>query len=50
MSNADWVHLNDCVHNPHRIDYLSCHLPKVERVLDGGVSGSSFAEKGNGLP
>jgi beta-glucosidase len=37
MPNTDWPHLDGCVHDPQRIDFLSRYLLQVQRALDGGV-------------
>jgi beta-glucosidase len=37
MANTDWPHLDGCVHDPQRIDFLTRYLLQVKRALDEGV-------------
>jgi beta-glucosidase len=37
MANTDWPHLDGCVHDPQRIDFLGRYLLQVQRALDEGV-------------
>jgi beta-glucosidase len=37
MANTDWLHLDGCVHDPQRIDFLSRYLLQVDRALQEGA-------------
>ena len=37
MSNTDWLHLDGCVHDPQRIDYVRRYLLELERAGDEGA-------------
>ncbi len=42
MSNCDWVHADDQVHDPQRIDYLKRYLRAYKRAIDDGVEGRGY--------
>lgn len=37
LSCKDWVHLDGQVHDPDRIDFLSCYLLQLRRSMESGV-------------
>lgn len=37
MANNDWVHMDGCVHDPQRIDYLQRYIGKVQQAIKDGI-------------
>lgn len=37
MSGHDWVHLDGCVHDHHRIDFTTRYLRELKRAADEGI-------------
>ncbi len=37
MANCDWIHSDDKVHDPQRIDFLTRHLIQIKRSINDGI-------------
>jgi len=42
MGNCDWIHMDGCVHDPQRIDFLRRYLLEYRRAIKDGVKSLGY--------
>ncbi|HPB30164.1 MAG TPA: GH1 family beta-glucosidase [Candidatus Sumerlaeota bacterium] len=42
MAGCDWIHVDGCVHDPQRIDFMSRYLDQYRRAITDGVKAEGY--------